>query len=97
MIKLFRWFHEGLQASFQLHEYTVHQPTLDTPSHPRTTHNQKYKEYFKDCVGALDGTHIAAWIPANQSLPYRNQKGYLSQNVLTVCDFNLEFTYVLAG
>lgn len=53
----------------------------------------KYKEYFKDCIGALDGTHIAAHAPANQAPPYRNRKGYLSRNVLAVCDFNLEFTY----
>lgn len=70
---------------------------MDTPSHPRITHDTKYKEYFKDCIGALDGTHIAAYVPANQAPPYRDRKGYLSQNVLAVCDFNLEFTYVLAG
>lgn len=52
---------------FQLHEYTVHQPTLDTPFHPRIAHDTKYKEYFKDCVGALDGTHIAAWVSLNQA------------------------------
>jgi hypothetical protein len=28
---------------------------------------------------------------------YRNRKGHLSQNVLGVCNFELEFTYVLAG
>lgn len=48
-------------------------------------------------MGALDGTHIAAWVPANQAPPSRNQKGYLSHNVLATFDFNLEFTYVLAG
>lgn len=94
---LFRCFHECLQACFQLHEYTVHQPTSDTPSHPRITQDTKYKEYFKDCIGALDGTHIAACVPASEAPPYRNRKGYISQNVLAVCDFNLEFTYVLAG
>lgn len=76
-------FHEGLHACFQLHEYTVHQPTLSTPSHSQITHDTKYKDYFKDCVGALDGTLIAAWVPANQAPPSRNQKGYLSQNVCT--------------
>lgn len=70
---------------------------MDTPSYPRITHDTKYKEYFKDCIGALDGTHIAAYVPANQGPHYRNRKGYLSQNVLAVYDFNLEFIYVLAG
>lgn len=97
LIYPFRRFHEGLQAFFQLHEYTVHHPTSDTPSYPRITHDTKYKEYFKNCIGALDGTHIAAWVPASQAPPYRNRKGYISQNVLAACDFNMEFTYVLAG
>ena len=29
--------------------------------------------------------------------PYRNRKGYYSQNVLAACSFNLKFQYVLAG
>ena len=92
-----RCFHEGLEACFQLHDYVVHQPSSNTPCHPRITDDTKYKEYFKDCVGALDGTHIAAWVPENQAPPYRNRKRWLSQNVLATCDFNLEFTYILAG
>lgn len=92
-----RCFHEGLQACFQLHKYVVHQPSSSTPCHPRIANNTKYKEYFKDCVGALDGTHFAAWVPESQAPPYRNRKGWLSQNVLAICDFGLEFTYILAG
>ena len=48
-------------------------------------------------MGALDGTHIAAWVPTSQAPAYQNCKGWHSQNVLAVCDFNLEFTYILAG
>ena len=29
--------------------------------------------------------------------PYRNRKGALSQNVLAVCGFDLQFSYILAG
>lgn len=92
-----RCFHEGLQACFQLHEYVVRQPLPETPCHPRIANDTKYKKYFKDCVGALDGTHIAAWVPGSQAPPYRNRKGWLSQNVLATCNFSLEFTYILAG
>ena len=42
-------------------------------------------------------THIAAYVPANKAPPYRNRKDYLSQNVLAVSDFKMEFAYVLAG
>ncbi|XP_010473746.1 PREDICTED: uncharacterized protein LOC104753153 [Camelina sativa] len=53
--------------------------------------------YFKDCVGAIDGTHIPAMITGQDSSSYRNRKGQLSQNVLAACNFDLEFTYVLSG
>ncbi|KAK6134848.1 hypothetical protein DH2020_031389 [Rehmannia glutinosa] len=53
--------------------------------------------YFKDCVGAIDGTLISAWAPANNQASFRSRKGELHQNVLAVCDFNLMFTFILAG
>ena len=53
--------------------------------------------YFKDCLGALDGTHIAAHVPATECIPFRNRKGFLSQNVLAVCTFLMLFSYVLPG
>ncbi|XP_023640346.1 uncharacterized protein LOC111831067 [Capsella rubella] len=57
----------------------------------------RFYPYFKDCVGAIDETHILAMIPGEDTASYRNQKGQLSQNVLAACNFNLEFTYVLSG
>jgi hypothetical protein len=53
--------------------------------------------YFKNCLGALDGTHIPA-TPSRHSAPaYRNRKGHYSQNVLAACSFDLKFVYVLSG
>jgi hypothetical protein len=49
------------------------------------------------CVGALDGTHIKASIPAAQAAPYRNRKGDLSFNVLGCVTFDELFCYVYAG
>ena len=36
-------------------------------------------------------------VNAHLQAAYRNRKGYTSQNVLTVVDFNLKFTYLVAG
>ncbi|CAH8256729.1 unnamed protein product [Arabidopsis lyrata] len=56
------------------------------------------QEHFRqDCVGAIDGTHIHATVPASDAPSYRNRKGYTSQNVLVACNFDLEFIYVLSG
>jgi hypothetical protein len=36
-------------------------------------------------------------IPLDLQPRYRNRKGTLSQNVLAVCNFEMEFVYILAG
>lgn len=48
-------------------------------------------------MGAIDGTHIPAMVPIRDAASYRNRKGVISQNVLAVCNFDLEFIYVLSG
>jgi hypothetical protein len=60
-------------------------------------YDPKFSPYFNDCIGALDGTHIPAVIPACDSRPFRNRKGFHSQNVLAVVGFDMCFTFVLAG
>lgn len=36
-------------------------------------------------------------IPRDDVHSYRNRKGFVSQNVLAACNFDLEFMYVLSG
>lgn len=52
---------------------------------------------FKDCRGAIDGSHFDAYVPDQAVARYQNRKGGVSQNVLAVCDFDMKFTYVLSG
>lgn len=72
-------------------------PSADTQLPPIITDNPKLWPFFKDCLGALDGTHIHASVPPSARARYRNRKSGISQNVLAVCDFNMYFTYVLSG
>jgi hypothetical protein len=51
----------------------------------------------QDCVGAIDGTHVTARVLKSQLATYRGRKHYISHNVLVVVDFDLKFTYMLAG
>ncbi|POW12086.1 hypothetical protein PSHT_08211 [Puccinia striiformis] len=57
--------------------------------------NPKFSPYFNDCVGAVDGSHIPVHV--NDQTAFVNRKGYPSQNVLAICNFNMEFTYVMPG
>jgi hypothetical protein len=39
----------------------------------RITDNPKFNPYFKDCIGAIDGYHIAIHIPQAKQATYRNR------------------------
>ena len=51
----------------------------------------------QDCVGAIDGTHIPCIPPSAEARRYINRKGYHSQNVMGICDFEMKFTFILTG
>ena len=75
----------------------VHLPAEGSPTPPEIEQNPKLYPFLKDCLGALDGTHIYASVPAEDRARFRNRKGFISQNVLAVCDFNMIFVYVVTG
>ncbi|KAL8507055.1 hypothetical protein ACS0TY_017803 [Phlomoides rotata] len=59
--------------------------------------NDNRWKYFKGCLGALDGTYIPVKVLATDIPRYRNRKGFVSVNVLAVCDRNMNYIYVLSG
>ncbi|KAK1548811.1 hypothetical protein Q3G72_016461 [Acer saccharum] len=59
--------------------------------------NTKFFPYFKDCIGAIDGTHILATVLGHDNSSFQDRHGNISQNVLATCNFDLEFMYVLTG
>jgi hypothetical protein len=81
----------------QLYQHTVKLPTIETLPSDRITKNPKFAQYFTDCIGAIDGTHIDVYLPTSEQSRYRNQKHHLSQNVLAACNFEMQFSYILAG
>jgi hypothetical protein len=96
---VYRAFHEVLQALVVLHQHIVQQPLPppDTIISRRILDDTRFTPYFNSCIGALDGTHIACHVPTADQPRYRNRKQYLSQNVLAICNFDLQFVYVLPG
>ncbi|KAL4367185.1 hypothetical protein GQ457_05G027840 [Hibiscus cannabinus] len=64
---------------------------------PEIARNSNWFPYFKDCIGAIDGTEVSAWAPASKHIPFRNRKQNLSQNVLVACSHDMLFTFVCAG
>lgn len=72
-------------------------PRGDDPTPPEIRQNPKFYPYFKDVLGALDGSHIHCAPPAVLRPSYRNRKGFVSQNCLFACSFGLLFVYCFTG
>src|SRR5882757_8666251 len=62
-------------------------PKEQTP--PEIWNNPKLYPFFKDCRGAIDGTHIDAFVPDDAVAQYHNCKGSFSQNVFAACTFDM--------
>lgn len=57
----------------------------------------RFYPFFKNCIGAIDGTHVRVKVSNKDAPRYRGRKGYPTINVLVACTFDLKFTYVLTG
>ncbi|OAO93510.1 hypothetical protein AXX17_AT5G35180 [Arabidopsis thaliana] len=88
-------FHKALKALAFLAPSWMAKPEVRVPAKIRET--TSFYSYFKDCIGAIDGTHIFAMVPTCDAASFRNRKGFISQNVLAACNFDLQFIYVLSG
>nr|XP_020164644.1 protein ALP1-like [Aegilops tauschii subsp. strangulata] len=80
-----RYFKQVLYVVGELRGEMIRRPSGQTP--PKIRESPRWYPYFKDCIGAIDGTHVTARVP----------RSHASQNVLAAVDFDLKFTYVLAG
>jgi DDE superfamily endonuclease len=72
-------------------------PTRNTQLHESISTDNDFYPYFSNCIGAIDGTHLPAFVPGDKCAPYRNRKGVITQNVLAACSFDFRFIYILSG
>ncbi|XP_028554977.1 uncharacterized protein LOC114580712 [Dendrobium catenatum] len=90
-----RYFKAALHAVGELRNEFIKPPPPETPYKIKSSN--RFMPFFKDCIGAIDGTHIKARVPKENEAAFRGRKPYPTQNVLAVVDFDLKITYVLAG
>jgi len=64
--------------------------------HPRVRNRRFYPE-FKRCIGAIDGSHFPVLVPQDKFVQHLCRKGITTQNVMAACDFDMIFTFLLAG
>jgi hypothetical protein len=59
--------------------------------------SSKVDPFFDNCIGSIDGTHIPVVVPTTKVVQHTGRYGYNSHNVMVVCDFDMRFTFVVAG
>jgi hypothetical protein len=91
------YFHKVLDALVSIAPTLIKRKEQDGIIPNEIAQESKFMPFFKDAIGALDGCHVPVAIPSKDAGKYRNRKGFLSQNVLGVCNFDLTFSYVVAG
>ncbi|PPE01605.1 hypothetical protein GOBAR_DD01392 [Gossypium barbadense] len=87
-----RAFHSVLNAVIRLQDVLFKKPEPITADSSDT----RWK-WFKNCLGALDGTHIKIRVPTVDKPRYRTRKGHIATNILGVCTPEMQFVYVLPG
>lgn len=85
-----------LKAVCKLGVVIIQLPSFDGVPH-QIRRNSECFLFFKDFVGAIDGTHISASVPASDQIPYHGKHTVTIQNVMAGCSFDMRFTYVLSG
>ena len=88
-------FHEILGCMIVLAKAIVRMRAEPLPDNLRD--DPKFNPFFKDCIGAADGSHYNCLPPALLKEAYRNRKGNVTINVLVVVNLRGRFIYVLSG
>ncbi|KAH6822008.1 nuclease HARBI1-like protein [Perilla frutescens var. hirtella] len=88
-------FNKTLKALNTIALNMMVKPSTGIPA--KIQESTRFNHFFKDCIGAIDGTHIPTMVPDREVSSFRNRHGMQSHNILVACNFDLQFMYVLSG
>ncbi|XP_060200564.1 uncharacterized protein LOC132628817 [Lycium barbarum] len=87
-------FHVVLRAILGLYEIFIKQPDgSQVPS--EIASNQRFYPYFKDCIGAIDGTHVRIKFSQSEAPKYRERKDYLLYLAFSEHEYDMYLTIVM--
>jgi hypothetical protein len=89
LIDVSRAFYLILNALVRLYHREMRQPLSDDLIPSKILHEPKFYLYFKDCISAINGTYIHAYIPVSEQAVWRNYKRIISQNIFAAYSFGL--------
>ena len=85
----------GSESAWVILDIKPIDPTFST-EHAKVK-DSRFWPHFKGAIGAIDGSHIPVSVPEEELVNHTCRHGYTSQNVLAICDFDMRFTFVVAG
>jgi hypothetical protein len=90
-------FNEVLKCLCKLGKENIkpRDPTFST-EHEKLR-DDRFWPHFKGAIGAIDGSHVQVVVPNDEVVNHTCRHGYTSQNILAICDFDMRFTFAVAG
>jgi hypothetical protein len=68
---------------------------IEIPSKIRN--DNRFWPHFQGFIGSIDETHIPAIVPTKDQIRYIGRKGFPTQNVMSVCNLDMIFIFVVVG
>ncbi|XLU20481.1 hypothetical protein S245_056547, partial [Arachis hypogaea] len=93
---------QGLKCTRQMRVQKIVAMFLNTDPkfqnvHSKMKNDQRYWSFFKNAIGAIDGTHIPCVVSPSDQPKFIRRKGYPTQNIMAVCDWDMCFIFALPG
>ncbi|KAF2308870.1 hypothetical protein GH714_022402 [Hevea brasiliensis] len=82
---------------FRMDKDTLIKLCLDLELHYKLKCSKKMTILEKDCIGAIDGTHMSAYVQEENLIQFIGRKGVPTQNIMAAYSFDMQFTFVMAG
>ena len=51
--------------------------------------------YFNGGIGVTDDSHVEVEVPAKELVNHTCRHGYISQNIIAICEFDMRFIFLL--
>ena len=72
-------------------------PKVGDPVPDYILNNSRFFPFFRDALGAIDGSHFNAHATASDRDALRDRNGALTTNALAICDFKMRFLHIQSG
>ena len=93
-----RHFHTVLLARLRLSfKYIKPQDPTFRSIPSKLRNDRQYWPFFKNAIGAIDGTHVPCVVSLPEQPKFIGRKGHPTQNIMAVCDWDMCFTFALPG